>query len=375
MKLQLIVTIPFLILIFIACFKTSEQAEPALKDVFRDYFLIGGALNDDVVSGKDPQAAQIAIKHFNTITAENVMKWEIIHPHPDTFNFAPADRFVEFGIKHGMHIIGHTLVWHSQVPRSAFFDNKDNLLKRDEMLARMKHHIETVMKRYKGKIHGWDVVNEAFEDDGTLRRSLWTRTIGPDFIIKAFEYAQEADPSAELYYNDYSLDKPAKRDAVVKLVRELKAKNIRIDGVGIQGHWGMDYPIKEELDAFIDSIAACGVKVMVTEMDIDILPRSFDYMGADVNIRVELQDEVNPYVYGLPDSAQQKLTRRYVDLFEQLLSHKDKITRVTFWGVYDKTSWLNDWPIRGRTSYPLLFDRNYQPKPAFYAIINLVKQK
>jgi endo-1,4-beta-xylanase len=347
----------------------SCATQPVLKDAYAKHFLIGAALNDGVVSGRDAGAAAIVQQQFNTITAENVMKWEEIHPRPDTYDFEAADRFVEFGQKNNMFIIGHTLVWHQQTPASAFEDKDGKLLGRDAMLARLKDHIFTVVGRYKGKVKGWDVVNEALEDEGPLRKTKWTQTIGEDFIAKAFEYAHEADPDAELYYNEYSNDKPAKRDATVRLVKDLQAKGLRIDGVGIQGHWGMNYPTSEDLEAFINAIAALGVKVMVTEMDIDILPSTSNYQGADITQNIQLRKELNPYADGLPDEMQKKLADRYAELFSILMKHKDKISRVTLWGVYDKTSWLNHWPVRGRTSYPLLFDRNYQPKPAFDAVI------
>ena len=365
----------FTLFVFGATYYAAKSDLPVLKNVFEKHFLIGAALNDDVVSGKDPQAAEIVEKQFNTITAENVMKWERIHPEPNTYDFDAADRFVNFGLRNKMFIIGHTLIWQNQIPDWTFIDSSKKLLGRDAMLARMHDHILTVVGRYKGKVKGWDVVNEALTDEGMLGKTKWLETIGEDFIAKAFEYAHDADPNAELYYNDFSLDKPAKRDAAVRLVKNLKSKGLRIDGVGIQGHWGMDYPIRENLDAFIDSIGALGVKVMVTELDVDILPPAFNYVGADIHMRAELQKDLNPYVDGLPEKAQKKLAGRYAELFTQLLEHKDKVSRVTIWGVYDKTSWLNDWPIRGRTSYPLLFDRSYKPKKAFFSVVKAAKNK
>jgi endo-1,4-beta-xylanase len=349
--------------------------QPVLKEIFAKHFLIGAALNDDVVSGKDPRAADIVEKQFNTITAENVMKWERIHPELNAYDFEAPDRFVDFGLKNKMFIIGHTLIWHAQIPDWAFIDGAGKLLSREAMLARMHEHIAAVVGRYKGKVKGWDVVNEALTDEGGMVKSKWLKTIGDDFVAKAFEYAHEADPDAELYYNDYSLDKPAKRDAAVRLVKDIQSRGLRIDGVGIQGHWGMDYPTREDLDAFIDSIGTLGVKVMVTEMDVDILPPAFKYMGADITKRADLKKELNPYIDGLPEEAQNRLAGRYSELFSQLLAHKEHVGRITLWGVYDKTSWLNDWPVRGRTSYPLLFDRSYQPKAAFYAVVKTAESK
>jgi len=369
-KIKILIAICLMIVLIGAASYVANTNQPVLKDVFNKNFLVGAALNDDVVSGKDPKAAAIVETQFNTITDENVMKWALIHPEPNKYDFAAADRFVDFGQKNKMFIIGHTLIWQNQIPEWAFEDSSKNLLTRDAMLARMKDHIFTVVGRYKGKVHGWDVVNEALSDEGELQKTKWLKTIGEDYVIKAFEYAREADPNAELYYNDFSLDKPAKRDATVRLVKELQSKGLRIDGVGIQGHWGMDYPIRKDFDAFVDSIGVLGIKVMVTELDVDILPRVDNkYKGADINVRADLQKELNPYVDGLPIEAQKKLADRYTELFSMLLAHPGKIGRVTLWGVYDKTSWLNNWPVRGRTSYPLLFDRNYQPKTAFFAVV------
>ena len=197
--------------------------------------------------------------------------------------------------------------------------------------------------------------------------------MGEDFVAKAFEYAHQADPDAELYYNDFSLDKPAKRDAAVRLVKDLQSRGLRIDAVGIQGHWGLDYPTNEDLNAFIDAVGGLGVKVLVTEMDMNILPAAWDYQGADINMKAELRAELNPYPEALPDSMQRVLADRYAELFGILVKHARTVDRVTFWGVSDKTSWLNYWPVMGRTAYPLLFDRNYQPKPAFYSVLNTAK--
>lgn len=364
-----------LALSFTAVSYGGSSEMPALKDVFAKDFLIGAALNDDVVSGRDPNAAAIVEKHFNTITAENVMKWMHIHPEPDKYDFEAADRFVEFGQKNKMFIIGHTLVWQYQTPAWVYKDNDGKQLGRDAMLARMKDHIATVVGRYKGKVKGWDVVNEALSDSGRLKVTKWTQTIGDDYIAKAFEYAHEADPNAELYYNDYTLEYAAKREGVVRLVKDLQSKGIRIDGVGIQGHWNTREPSIKELEMFIDAVGALGVKVMVTELDVDILPQATRQRGADLNVRAELKNELNPYTEGLPDEMQQKLANRYADLFAVFLKHKTNVGRITFWGVYDKTSWLNYYPVAGRTNYPLLFDRDCQPKPAFFAVVKTAEGK
>jgi endo-1,4-beta-xylanase len=355
------------------CF--ADANVPVLKDVFAKDFLIGGALNDDVVSGRDPKAAAIAARHFSTATAENVMKWVHIHPEPNKYDFSASDRFVDFGRKNNMFIVGHTLIWHWQTPRWVFQDANGEDVDRDALLAKMKEHIFTVVGHYKGKVKGWDVVNEAIGDDGGLRQTKWLRIIGDDFIAKAFEYAHQADPNAELYYNDFTLDEPAKRQACVKLVKDLKAKGLRIDGVGLQGHWALDYPVLADVEAFFDAMKALGVKVMITEMDVDVLPKAVWHRGADLGLSAEKRKELDPYTAGLPGAMQKKLADRYAEFFACFVKHADVIERVTLWGVYDKTSWLNNWPIRGRTNYPLLFDRDYKPKPAFYAVIKTAKGK
>jgi endo-1,4-beta-xylanase len=302
-----------------------------------------------------------------------VLKWEVVHPEPGRYDFAPADRYVQFGERHGMFTIGHTLVWHSQTPRWVFENAQGQPLTRDELLARMKDHIETVVGRYKGRIKGWDVVNEALNEDGTLRQSPWMRIIGPDYVAKAFEFAHAADPAAELYYNDYNLDYPAKRDGAVRLVRSLQQQGIPIHAVGTQEHLKLTTPSAALVDSSIRALANAGVKVNVTELDIDLLPPAVRSGGADVSMRAAADPALNPYAAGLPDSMQQALARRYEELFRVYLANKDAIERVTFWGVADADSWLNGWPVRGRTAYPLLFDRALRPKPAYTRLMNLAR--
>lgn len=365
--LILVLLIGFIVLGF-----TCNGDVPPLKEAFRSHFLMGGAVNDDLVSGRDPGAAAIVERHFNTITAENAMKWEHLQPAEGTFTFEAADRFVEFGRKHGMFIVGHTLIWHNQTPPWVFQEPDGKPADRETLLRRMKEHISTVVGRYKGKVHGWDVVNEALDEDGSLRRSAWLTIIGEDYIMKAFEYAHEADPDAELYYNDFSLENEPKRNGAVKLVQSLQATTIRIDGIGTQGHYKMDWPTPEQVDRTIEVFAALGIKVMITELDVDVLPYDIP-AGAEITMRTELRPELNPYPNGLPEAKEQELANRYAELFRVFVQHSSKLSRVTFWGVFDGTSWLNHWPVRGRTNYPLLFDRSYQPKPAFFAVVETAR--
>ncbi|MDB4385322.1 endo-1,4-beta-xylanase [Opitutaceae bacterium] len=257
-------------------------------------------------------------------------------------------------------------------PDWVFEDLEGKPANREIGLARLKRHIDVVVGRYKGRVQSWDVVNEAFNEDGTWRDSPWERMIGPDYIARAFEFAHAADPQAELYYNDYNLFKAAKRDATVALVKDLQAQGIRIDGVGIQGHYGIGYPPKDELEASIIAFGDLGVKVMVTELDISVLPfPSSAQQGADISLNFELQAELDPYTDGLPSDVSAALADSYRSLFELYLKHADIIDRVTLWNLTDASTWRNNWPMRGRTDHPVLFDRQNQPKDAFDALVNL----
>jgi len=367
----------FLILLVLSCHVTStlSKERAVLKDVFKNYFLIGAALNQFQFTGRDTLATTIVKEQFNSISPENVLKWMSIHPQPDSYNFKGADSYVEFGQKNNMFIVGHTLIWHSQVPRWVFQDDEGNAVDRETLLNRMHDHIQTVVGRYKGKIHGWDVVNEALNEDGTLRQTQWMKTIGEDYIEKAFQFAHEADPDAELYYNDYSLANAPKRNGAIKLIKNLQSKGIYISGVGLQGHYKMDWPSTSQLDSSIKAFAQLGIKVMITELDIDVLPQATFNMGADVSLSVEAKEKLNPFKNELPDSVQQLLAERYTGLFNVFVNNSKTVSRVTLWGVTDGNSWLNNWPVRGRTNYPLLFDRNGNEKPAYNAVINIVEKQ
>jgi len=352
-----------------------SHAQPAtLKDAFQGIFRIGAAINQSQFEEKDARGDTIIAAQFNTISPENALKWESIHPRLDGYNFDPADHYVAFGEKYKMFIIGHCLVWHSQAPRWVFQDDQGSPLTRDALLQRMHDHIQAVVGRYKGRIAGWDVVNEALNEDGTLRKSLWLNIIGEDYIAKAFQFAHEADPKAELYYNDYSLENEAKRTGAVELIKKLKAQSIPITAIGLQGHDQMNWPTAAQQASTIEAFAALGIKVNITELDVDVLPRTAPGTSADVSATSAGSAGSNPYTAGLPDAAQQALARRYAELFNVFVKYRASITRITFWGVTDGDSWLNNFPIRGRTNYPLLFDREGKPKPAFTSVISTAKE-
>lgn len=351
------------------CTAATAHAPASLKKVFKRDFLVGAALNAAQITGRDQRGDAIVEEQFNSISPENALKWQIVHPQNGRYNFSLADQYVAFGRKHRMFIVGHNLVWHKQVPAWVFRDENGNLLSRDALLERLRDHIFTVVGRYKGKIQSWDVVNEALNDDGTLRQSLWLKIIGPDYIAKAFEYAHQADPKAQLTYNDYDLEKPAKRAGAVALIKKLQSEGVPITSVGLQNHDSLTWPTAEEEDATISAFAALGLKVAISELDVDVLPSAGRHSDAGVNHGVQQNSSLNPYGNGLPDAVQKQLAQRYADLFRVFLKHRGEVMRVTFWGVSDASSWLNNRPVRGRSNYPLLFGRDGEPKPAFDAVV------
>lgn len=352
---------------------TAQQATErlALKAAFADKFAIGTALNLKQIYEKDSKAKPLIESQFNTITAENCMKAMYLQPREGEFNFKDADRFVEYGEKHGMRLIGHTLIWHSQAP-SWFFKDKDGKeVSKEVLIERMRKHIHTVLSRYKGRIKGWDVVNEAILDNGEWRQSKFYQIIGEDFVRLAFQFAHEADPDAELYYNDYSMFLEGRRKGVVSMVRKLQEKGVKIDGIGMQGHLNIDYPALSDFENSLLAFSALGVKVMITEMEISVLPAPKQTRGAEVSTRFTYNKQLDPYAKGLPKDKELLLGQRYKDFFALFLKHRDKIDRVTVWGVTDGDSWKNNWPVPGRTDYPLLFDRNYRPKSFVADIIDI----
>lgn len=346
----------------------NDLKNTSLKEVFKTNFLMGTALsNQQLNSVQDSSVAlQLVKKQFNAITPENDLKWEEIHPAKDTFNFATADKYVQFGIANKMHVVGHTLVWHSQLP--AWVKQLEN---KEDLKFQMEHHIKTIVGRYKDKINAWDVVNEALNEDGTLRNSVFLKLLGDNYIAQAFKLAATADPKAQLVYNDYNLCDTEKRGGAVRLVKSIQEQGVKIDAVGIQAHWKLESPSLKEIEKSILDFAALNVKVLFTELDVTVLPNPWDLVGADVNQNFEGDEKMNPYPKELPKAIKIKLAKRYKDIFELFLKHQDKIGRVTFWGVNDGQTWLNDWPILGRSNYPLLFDRNYEPKQAFDSILSL----
>ncbi len=358
---------------------STTKDEPALKDVYKDAFLIGVAVNPSITSGADKVSQGIVLKHFNSITVENVMKAALINPQPGVYNWGPADDYVAFGEKNKMFIIGHTLIWHNQVSAWFFTNAEGKPNTKGEQIERLRSHIQAVAGRYAGRVNAWDVVNEVMGEDGNYRQTSWVNAVGNgDTLVKyAFKFAAQYAPNTELYYNDFNAWRPSKRDGIVRMIKMLQKEGIRIDGVGMQGHWGLNYPKTKYIEDAIDAYAACGVKVMITELDVDILPltKEGQIIGqgmADKQFQLEeFKTFLDPYQKGLPDSMQKVLANRYVELFSIFYKKRDKISRVTLWGLHDGMSWKNDYPIPGRTNYPSLWDRQRKPKPALYAVLNV----
>lgn len=369
------------LLVLAACNNgTSVPKYSTLQEAYADAFKMGCAVNTSIVNGRDSLSKAIVCQQFNAISPENDLKPEVLHPSPDRWNWRNADQYVEFGQKNNMWMLGHTLIWHNQTP-SFFFNHADGTPKdHDEMVETLRSYIETVTKHFHGKINAWDVVNEIIGDDGNYRSTVWTNAFngdGDEIVKLAFKYASEYTPGTELYYNDFNVWRPAKRDGIARLVRMLQAEGIRIDGVGIQAHWGLNYPDNSYIEAAIDTFAALGVKVMITEFEVDVLPISKEgqVIGKSLNDPLyqleEFEKFLDPYKEGLPDDVQAQLTDRYREIMQIFYDKRDVIDRVTLWGLHDGMSWKNGSPIPNRTNYPALWDRQKQTKPAYDAVLRI----
>ena len=356
--------------LFVSSSYGQEGPKVSLKEAFKDDFLIGTSPNARQLGENNEAEQQLITSQFNAVTPENLMKSQSLQPEWGIYKFDQADRFIAFAAEHNIKVNAHTLIWHSQLPR--FMQYMEDA---DSVRQFFESHIKTVAGRYDGKVDSWDVVNEALNEDGTLRRSVFLRTLGEDYIVEAFKLAQEASPHSKLYYNDYNIEQPKKRAGALRIVKKIQEAGIRIDGVGIQGHWHLGRVPLEHIEETIQAFAELGVDVMFTELDINVLPNATGGHTAEISRTAGYSERLNPYRNGLPDSVQQALAQDYEALFRLFLTYRDNVSRVTFWGAHDGQSWLNNWPIRGRTNYPLLFDRSLAPKAAFYRVIATKSEK
>jgi GH35 family endo-1,4-beta-xylanase len=336
----------------------SPHLPIGLAAAYKNYFPIGVAVSPRSLSGPD---SALILRQFNSLTAENAMKMGPIHPREDYYYWKDADAIVDFAQRHGLKVRGHNLCWHEQTPAWLFRDSSGNEVTKEVLLQRLKDHITAVVSRYKGKIYAWDVVNEAVADDsaGFLRNSPWLRICGPEFIAKAFEYAHAADPSAQLFYNDYNTERPEKRERIYRLLKQLVDAGVPITGVGLQGHWSIYEPSAKDLESTIRRFSSLGLKVQITELDVSIYPWEKDR-------RARRPDEEDVYT---PEKQQQQ-AQQYKMVFDILRRERDKVNGVTFWNISDKRTWLDDYPVRGRKNYPLLFDTDNLPKKAYYDVVD-----
>ena len=342
---------------------TAEINIPNLRDSWSRYFDVGAAAG---INHIDPnsQYAQLLIKHFSVLVAENEHKWNAIQPQEGQFNWTQADRIIEFAENTGMRVRWHALVWHEQMPDWLFQDrrNASRPAARNLLNDRMKTHIQTVVRRYRNRVDCYDVVNEALADNGGDRNGLrtaaqgskWYEILGPEYIDNAFRWAREVDPNARLVINDYNLESSAyKRNNMAGLIRGMKERGVPVDAVGLQMHISVSQPPVEEIRQTIELFGSLGVKVIITEMDMSIY-------GGD---REPLK-EVTPQI--LLAQAQ-----RYRDIWAVFVEQAEKGNlgdMVLLWGTTDNMSWKNNFPVRGRTDAPLLFDSRYKAKPAFWAL-------
>ena len=369
------------LLLLAGSLSVNAAQDQGLKNTFADSFKMGVAVNQDIVTGKNAASQSIIAKQFNTVTLENAMKAEVIYPHQGKVDFSGADAFIDFAKQNNMFTVAHTLVWHNQTPDWFFTNSKNEPNTPAQQLEQMRKHIELVAGRYKNKVNAWDVVNEVIADDGSYRPTVWVNRVGDgDTMVKAaFKYAQQYSPNTELYYNDFNAWRPEKRDGIIRMIKMLQKEGIRIDGIGIQAHWGLNFPKMQYIEQAIDAYAALGIKVMITELDIDVLPLTkegqitgTDMMKPQFQLE-EFETYLDPYKNGLPSDVEAQLNARYKALFELFYAKRDKIDRVTFWGLHDGMSWKNDYPIPNRTNYPLLWDRNLNPKPVIKTITEVVQ--
>jgi endo-1,4-beta-xylanase len=351
----------FLLIISISCesqiVDTSIPPGKGLKDYYNGYFPVGVAVMPSSLSGDE---SVLIKKEFNSLTAENVMKPAPLHPSENTYFWTDADKIVDFAQVNGMKMRGHTLVWHNQTPAWMFKDASGNTVTKEVLLQRLKDHITAVVTRYKGKVYAWDVVNEAIDDDNAkiYRETQWYTICGEEYIAKAFLWAHEADPDALLFYNDYNTESPGKRDKIYNLLKKLIDAGVPVNGIGLQGHWSINHPSESDLRDAIAKYSSLGIKVQITELDISVYSSDSDFSvrkpGDDVFTSVMEQKQID----------------KYKMIFRVFRENKNVITGVTFWNVSDRKTWLDNFPIRNRKNYPLLFDQNLQRKKAYPEVIN-----
>lgn len=338
--------------------EASATDTKGLKDYYKDYFPIGVAVSPRALKTDE---AGLILQHFNSMTPENAMKMGPIHPKENEYYWQDADSIAAFAQRNNMRLRGHTLVWHNQTPSWLFVGSDGNTVSKEVLLQRIKDHITTVVSRYKGTIYAWDVVNEAISDkqDEYLRPSKFLEIIGEEYIAKAFQWAHEADPNAQLFYNDYNEISAVKREKMYRLVKSLKDAGVPIHGVGLQGHWAVNEPSREQLDSTLQRFADLGLKMQITELDISVYSKEHD-------ARERKSEDANTAFTAEKEQQQLEVYKMSFELFRK---YKDAISGITFWNISDRHSWLDNFPVRGRKDYPLLFDKDLKPKKVFWEVV------
>ncbi len=376
----------------LVCASCSKPSASSLQEAYHAYWRMGVSMNQWEVNSEDfmkptvtysgasslDQTADYPIiaKQFGWVVPENCMKCEVIHPEENMYDFALADEFVEKALANNQQVVGHGLILHAQSAPWFFVDKNGNQVSAEVLKQRMHDHIFTILDHFRGKVAGWDVVNEAFEDDGTLRKTPFYEILGEEYIPLAFQYAHEADSTVELYYNDYTMYKPEKVKGVTDFFRPLVKQGLPIHAIGLQGHFFLGAEDYVNLfERSIQEIAKLGLPSQFTELDLSVLANPYAVDGADVSANFEYSPELDPYTDGLPAEQQEKADAFWVDFFKMLIRNKEHILRVNFWCFNDANSWRNDWPVKGRTEYATLFDRQNHPKPTVQKLIDLVAER
>lgn len=365
---------------FVLCrlIQDPAQADPpdatpaTLKDAAHGLFDIGVGLSDRIA--EHPADWPLLTTQFNCVTPENCMKPAAVQPTADGFRFELPDQFVAFAHEHKLRIVGHCLVW-AKDDRTPpwFFRDGDQAVSKEVLLQRMKTYIDTVVGRYRGRIDSWDVVNEALDDGpNDLRPSGWVTACGDEFLVRAFEYAHAADPDALLIYNDYNNELSGKREKLIRVVRMLKDRGAPVHAIGLQGHYELDQIPFKDLEATLVAARELGVKIVVSELDIDVVLRG-RWWADGGKYRDELA-KYDPYRDGCPPEILQRQADQYAQLFKLFARYADVIDRVSFWNLHDGQSWLNYFPWN-RVNHPLLFDRQGKPKPAYGAVIDALQSR
>lgn len=384
-----------LVVVTLPLFATGTVSAQTLREAYRDYWYTGVSVNQWQVKADNGEGRKfdvtghisndqtadwpLIVNNFNWVVAENCMKCEVIHPQEGVYDFTLADQFVDKAKAAGLKVQGHCLIWHSQCAPWFHFDEKGNLVSPEVLKKRMREHIYTIVSHFKGRVDAWDVVNEAFEDDGSPRQSLFYKILGTDYIPLAFQYAHEADPSIQLFYNDFSMNKATKVEGVAHFFRPLIQQGLPITAIGMQGHMiledNVDNSVIKQYEHSINTIAALGVPTFFSELDLSVLPNPYGFSGANISDAFTYRPEMDPYKEGLTKEQEAKIEQFWVDFYKMLIPHHKDILRVNFWCLNDADSWRNDFPIKGRTDYATLFDRQNQLKPFVQRLIELVCPK